>query len=110
MGPTHTHTRRQAPPGAGAQRGSKAGIQLPFRDPAQEPMSCRFRSALMSSVPSLRLKPQDTRPHPESTHAPSWGTPAPAPPPCVILALPLKDRKVSLPRGRHTTTALSPLL
>ena len=88
MGPTHTHTRRQAPPGAGAQRGSKAGIQLPFRDPAQEPMSCRFRSALMSSVPSLRLKPQDTRPHPESTHVPTMWTLAPASPHRVIIALP----------------------
>ena len=85
MGPTRTHTRMQAPPGAGAPEGPR----------------------LLSSVPSLRLKPQDTRPHPESKHAPRWGTPAPAPPPCVILALPLKDRKVSLPRGRHKTTALS---
>ena len=42
-------------------------------------MSCRSRSALLSSQPSLRLKPQDTRPHPESTPAPRWGTPAPAP-------------------------------
>ena len=76
MGPTGTHTRRQVPPGAGAPRGPKAGVQLPCGNPVQEPMSCRSSSALLSSEPSLRLKPQDTRLHPESTHAPRWGTPA----------------------------------
>ena len=94
MDPTHTHTRRQAPPGAGAQRGSKAGIQLPFRDPEQEPMSCRFRSALMSSVPSLRLKPQDTRPHPDSTLVPGGGLQHP--PPQLMSFLPSPKRQKAL--------------
>ena len=76
MGPTGTHTRRQATPGAGAPRGPKAGVQLPCENPVQEPMSCRSSSALLSSEPSLRLKPQDTRLHPESTNSPRWGTPA----------------------------------
>ena len=70
-------------------------------------MSCRSRSALLSSEPSLRLKPQDTRPHTESTHAPRWGL---QPPPTTLCdsCPPLKDRKVSLPRGRCTPSALSP--
>ena len=62
MGPTGTHTRRQVPPGAGAPRGPKAGVQLPCGNPVQEPMSCRSSSALLSSEPSLTLKPQDTPP------------------------------------------------
>ena len=97
MGPTHTHTRRQATPGAGAPRGPKAGVQLPCGNPVQEPMSCRSSSALLSSEPSLRLKPQDTRPHPESTHAPQGGLQHSTPNPCDSCPL-VKDRKVSLPR------------
>ena len=65
-------------------------------------MSCRSRSSLLSSKQSLRLKTQDTRPHPESTHAPTMWTLAPAPPTLCDSCPPLKDRKVSLPRGRLT--------
>ena len=87
-------------------RGPEARVQLPCGDPEQEPMSCRSRSALLSSEPSLRLKPQDTRPHPRSTRASSWGTPALAPHPCETCP-PLKDRH-SLHRGRREPSTLSP--
>ena len=65
-------------------------------------------SALLSSEPSLRLKPQDTRPHPESTHAPRWGTPAPAPQPMSFLPSP-KGQKGLPPQGQACTLSSEPI-
>ena len=72
-------------------------------------MSCRSRSALLSSERSLRLKPQDMRPHPDSTHAPRWGTPAPTPTTCVILALPPKGQKGLSHHGKARTLGAEPV-
>ena len=90
-------------------REPEAGVQLPCGDPAQEPMSCRSRSALLSSERSLRLKPQDMRPHPDSTHAPRWGTPAPTPTTCVILVLSLKGQKGLSHHGKARTLGAEPV-
>ena len=61
MGPTHTNTRGRLHQVLGPQ-GTQVRVQLPCGDPAQEPMSCKSRSALLSSELSLMLKPQDTSP------------------------------------------------
>ena len=72
-------------------------------------MSCSSRSALLSSEPSLKLKPQDTRPQPESTHAPRWGTPALTPPTLCDSCPPLKGQKGLPPQGKTQNHGSEPV-
>ena len=89
-------------------QGSRGRGPAALRGPAHKPMRCRSRSALLSSELSLRLKSQDTRPHPESTPAPRWGTPAPAPQHMSFLPSP-KGQKGLPPQGKACTLDSEPV-
>ena len=89
-------------------QGSRGRGPAALRVPRAGAHELQVQVSTADAEPSLRLKPQDTRPHPESTHAPRWGTPAPAHDPGWFLPL-LKGQKGLPPQGKARNHGSEPV-
>ena len=96
VGPTHTHTRRQAPAGAGASGAPWLGSSCPAGTQlGTHELQVKVSSAVLRTI--SQAETSDTRPTRGPHMLPGGGLQHSTPNPCDSFP-PVKDRKVSLPR------------
>ena len=107
MGHTRTHTRRQAPPGAVAPESPGRGPAA-LRGPraGAHELQVQVSSAVLRTV--TQAETSGHTPPTQSPHMLPGGGLQHQPPTLCDSCPPLKDRKVSLPRGRCAPSALTP--